>query len=88
MALATSMRTISDSGVGAVPPHHIHMRVLPALLTTVRPVSRSPLLRLVHTERRLTELGIVLPPPGLPKANYTTASWESPTLVRNARSVA
>ena len=55
-----------------------------ALLTAVRPASRSALVRAVHVESRLTELGITLPPPGGPKANYQTACFESPTLVRPA----
>lgn len=33
----------------------------------------------VHTEARIKELGITLPAPGTPKANYTIACWESPT---------
>ena len=57
-------------------------RGLPAaLLTAVRPTSRSAFVRAVHVESRLTELGITLPPPGGPKANYQTACFESPTLV-------
>ena len=53
-----------------------------ALLTaTSRPAARSPLVRLVHTERRLAELGLTLPPPGGPKANYNVACFESPTLL-------
>ena len=51
-----------------------------ALLTAVRP-GRSALVRAVHVESRLTELGITLPPPGGPKANYQTACFESPTLL-------
>ena len=57
-------------------------RGLPAaLLTAVRPASRSAFVRAVHVESRLSELGITLPPPGGPKANYQTACFESPTLV-------
>ena len=33
----------------------------------------------VHTEARIKELGITLPPPGTPKANYTIAQWEDET---------
>eukprot|EP00964_Phaeocystis_antarctica_P009085 scaffold4927_cov46-Phaeocystis_antarctica.AAC.2 len=63
-------------------------RGLPAaLLTAVRPTSRSAFVRAVHVENRLTELGITLPPPGGPKANYQTACFESPTLVRSMLSV-
>jgi hypothetical protein len=64
-------------------------RSLPAaLLTAVRPASRSAFVRAVHVENRLTELGITLPPPGGPKANYQTACFESPTLVRPAQRAA
>ena len=52
-----------------------------ALLAAVRPASRSALVRAVHVESRLTELGITLPQPGGPKANYQTACFESPTLL-------
>ncbi len=48
-----------------------------------RPAARSAV-RLVHTEKRIADLGIVLPPPGLPKANYTIACFESPTMVSRA----
>jgi enamine deaminase RidA (YjgF/YER057c/UK114 family) len=51
-----------------------------ALLTALRPPSRS-VVRLVHTEKRLAEIGIMLPPPGGPKANYNVACFESPTLL-------
>jgi hypothetical protein len=33
----------------------------------------------VHTEAHIKSLGIELPPPGTPKANYNIACWESPT---------
>ena len=57
-------------------------RSLPAaLLTAIGPPSRSTFVRLVHTEKRIAELGITLPPPGGPKANYNVACFESPTLV-------
>jgi len=35
----------------------------------------------VHTEEHIAKLGIQLPPPGGPKANYTVANFESPTLL-------
>lgn len=35
----------------------------------------------VHTEARLQKLGITLPAPGTPKANYNIVCWESPTLL-------
>ena len=31
----------------------------------------------LHTEARLASLGIEVPPPGGPKANYTTAQWQT-----------
>uniref|UniRef100_A0A7S4HVL8 Endoribonuclease L-PSP/chorismate mutase-like domain-containing protein n=1 Tax=Prymnesium polylepis TaxID=72548 RepID=A0A7S4HVL8_9EUKA len=37
--------------------------------------------RFVQTEARIKELGITLPPPGGPKANYNIVCWESPTLL-------
>ena len=37
------------------------------------------LARRVHTEAHIAKLGITLPPPGTPKANYTIAQWEDPT---------
>ena len=37
--------------------------------------------RPVHTEARLKSLGIELPAPGTPKANYNIVCWESPTLL-------
>ena len=49
----------------------------------LRSVARSGFLplarRSVHTEAKLKSLGIVLPPPGGPKANYNIVCWESPT---------
>ena len=38
---------------------------------------RCQLARLVHTEAHLAAVGIELPPPGGPKANYATAQWQS-----------
>lgn len=35
----------------------------------------------MHTEEHIAKLGIQLPPPGGPKANYTVANFESPTLL-------
>ena len=52
-----------------------------ALLTAVPPASRTAFVRLVHVENRLADLGIALPPPGGPKANYNVACFESPTLL-------
>ena len=43
--------------------------------------SLLPLRRLVHTEAKLKSLGITLPPPGGPKANYNIVCWESPTML-------
>ena len=37
--------------------------------------------RMVHTEARIASLGIQLPPPGTPKANYNIVCWESPTML-------
>ena len=37
--------------------------------------------RLVQTEAHIKALGITLPPPGQPRANYNIACWESPTLL-------
>ena len=37
--------------------------------------------RLVHTEAHIAKLGITLPPPGGPKANYTIAQWQTPELL-------
>jgi len=60
------------------------MKLLAPLLSA-RPAAFARLgaasVRMVHTEKRLADLGIVLPPPGTPKANYTVASWESPTVL-------
>lgn len=40
---------------------------------------RKSLTARIRLHRR--ELGITLPAPGTPKANYTIACWESPTLL-------
>ena len=59
------------------------MKLLAPLLSA-RPAAVTRLagsVRMVHTEKRLADLGITLPPPGTPKANYTVANWESPTLL-------
>ena len=37
--------------------------------------------RSVHTEAHIKSLGISLPAPGTPKANYNIVCWESPTLL-------
>jgi len=41
----------------------------------------SPQAMSLHTEAHLKSLGITLPPPGTPKANYNIVCWESPTLL-------
>ena len=50
------------------------LRSRSALSRVVRAASR-----LVQTEARIAELGITLPPPGAPRANYNMFCWESPT---------
>lgn len=49
--------------------------------TTATRTHASGPARFVHTEERLRSLGIVLPSPGQPKANYNIICWESPTLL-------
>ena len=52
----------------------VSMRAIARLRTTF--ARRS-----VSTEAHIKAIGITLPPPGGPKANYTVAQWESPTVL-------
>ena len=64
-----------------VPLAPLSVALRTGLLATQRTANYMHTTRMLHTEDNIKRLGITLPPPGTPKANYNIVCWESQTLL-------